>query len=342
MALKGNTSEEKIWNFLISKIGNAYGVAGLMGNLSAESGLNPKNLENLCERKLKDAKKPYCTDETYTAAVDSGQIGRAEFLNPLPGKQYGYGLAQWTSVGRKAGLYDLVKSKGVSIGDLETQLEYLDKELRGAYNSVLKVLKTATSVRIASDVVLKKFESPADQSDAVQRKRAGYGQTYYNKFATGQAADQITEKESGNSTGSGVKQYSLSKDGGEKNISKNFKLKEFRCKDGTDTVLVDEKFVKERLQPIRDHFGVPVNINSAYRTPAYNAKVGGSKTSYHMKGQAFDIVVKGKTPLEVAQYARSLGINGIIQYNTFVHVDSRPAKYWARNDNGKVTIRNGF
>lgn len=187
MALKGNTNEERIWNFLIEKIGNAYGVAGLMGNLHVESGLNPKNLENLCEKKLKEAKKPYCTDETYTAAVDSGQISRAEFLNPLPGKQYGYGLAQWTSAGRKGKLYDFAKSKGVSIGDLETQLEFLARELSESYKGVLSVLKTAASVKEASDKVLTGFERPANQSDGVKKQRAEYGRTYYEKYAGGEA-----------------------------------------------------------------------------------------------------------------------------------------------------------
>lgn len=183
MALKGNTTEEKIWNFLREKIGNNYGAAGLMGNLSAESGLNPKNLENLCEKRLKEAGKTYCTDETYTAAVDSGKISREEFLHPLPGKQYGYGLAQWTSVSRKAGLYDLVKSRGESIGDLETQLVFLAKELSASYKVVLNALKAASSVREASDIVLKKFERPADQSEAVKVTRAGYGQKYFEKYA---------------------------------------------------------------------------------------------------------------------------------------------------------------
>lgn len=138
-----------------------------------------------------------------------------------------------------------------------------------------------------------------------------------------------------------VKRFSLSVDGNE-NVSNNFKVKEFRCKDGSDLILIDVNFVKEYLQKIRDHFGVAVNINSAYRTSTYNVKVGGAKNSYHVKGQAFDIVVKGKTPSEVAKYAQSLGIHGIIQYNTFVHVDSRSKKYWARNNNGKVTVVNNF
>ena len=129
---------------------------------------------------------------------------------------------------------------------------------------------------------------------------------------------------------------------GDMQISKNFKVREFRCKDGSDHILIDVNFVRNKLQAIRDHFGAPVTINSAYRTETYNAKVGGAKASYHMKGQAFDIVVKGRTPVEVAQYAQTLAIPGIIQYNTFVHVDSRPTKYWARDDNGNVTVKSGF
>lgn len=144
-----------------------------------------------------------------------------------------------------------------------------------------------------------------------------------------------------NKEGVMVKEYSLARDG-EMQISKNFKVKEFRCKDGSDKILIDTYFVVNKLQKIREHFSAPVTINSAYRTESYNKKVGGAKSSYHMKGQAFDIVVKGKTPLEVARFAQAIGITGIIQYNTFVHVDSRPTKYWARNDNGKVYKKDTF
>lgn len=140
---------------------------------------------------------------------------------------------------------------------------------------------------------------------------------------------------------SGIVEYSLKTDG-EKQISKNFKVKEFRCKDGSDKIIVDTDFVADKLQTIRNHFDAPVTINSAYRTENYNRMVGGAKSSYHIKGCAFDIVVKGYTPLEVAQYAQQLGINGIIQYNTFVHVDSRTTRYWARDDNGNVTVKNSF
>lgn len=138
-------------------------------------------------------------------------------------------------------------------------------------------------------------------------------------------------------TGTGIQTFNLYKDG-EKYISKNFKVKEFRCKDGSQEIKVDTDFVRSYLQNIRNNFGVPVTINSAYRTESYNKKVGGASNSYHKKGQAFDISVKGKKPSEVAKYCKQINCSGIIEYNTFVHVDSRERKYWARNDNGKVTV----
>lgn len=197
MGLTGKDNAEKIYHFLMGKIGNIYGVMGLMANLDEESGLNPRNLENRCEQLLKEVGKPYCTDATYTVAVDSGKIGREEFLHPIPGKQYGYGLAQWTSPGRKAGLYDLARSKGVSIGDLEMQLEHLYAELNGAYKAVLSVLKTARSVKEASDIVLVKFEAPKNQSEENKLRRARRGQEFYDRFAAGAAAWKGSDKAMG-------------------------------------------------------------------------------------------------------------------------------------------------
>lgn len=109
----------------------------------------------------------------------------------------------------------------------------------------------------------------------------------------------LERKESVTMTVSRIKEYSLAADGN-KVISKNFRVKEFRCKDGSDKILIDEDFVQNKLQLIRDHFGSPVTFNSAYRTPEHNRKVKGAKKSYHMEGRAFDIVVKGHTPVEVA------------------------------------------
>lgn len=104
-------NEAIIYKFLTGTMGlNAAAACGVLANLKAESGMQSAFCETLCLNRLKENGKTY-TSATYTAAVDSGKISRAEFLNPLPGKQYGYGLVQWTSPGRKAGLYDLAKKK---------------------------------------------------------------------------------------------------------------------------------------------------------------------------------------------------------------------------------------
>lgn len=169
--LTGKTNEEKIWNYLVGKGLSAAGAAGLMGNLYAESALNPKNLQNSYETKLG------YTDATYTTAVDNGSY--SNFVHDSAG----YGLAQWTFWSRKEGLLAFAQDAGKSIGDLEMQLDYLLKELTEGYKGVLDTLKTASDVQTASDSVLLNFERPADQSTAVKNKRAGYGQNYYKKYA---------------------------------------------------------------------------------------------------------------------------------------------------------------
>ena len=138
-----------------------------------------------------------------------------------------------------------------------------------------------------------------------------------------------------------IKIYSLKADGN-KAISANFKVKEFACKDKSDAIVLHESFVMDKLQRIRSHFNAAVTFNSAYRNPEHNRKEGGTPNSYHLKGRAFDIVVKGKTPTEVSRYAASIGIKGIIQYSSFVHVDSRAVKYWAKKINDKETPVSGF
>lgn len=118
-----------------------------------------------------------------------------------------------------------------------------------------------------------------------------------------------------------VKTYSLSKDGNKK-LSTNFKVKEFACNDGSDKILIDTELV-ELLQKLRNHFGKPIIINSAYRTSSYNKKVGGSTNSQHLLGKASDIKINGVNPILVAMYAEKLNAGGIGVYKTFTHVDTR-------------------
>lgn len=126
--------------------------------------------------------------------------------------------------------------------------------------------------------------------------------------------------------GATVKVYSKSKDG-TKQLTKNFKVREFACSDGSDVIFVSEGLVAV-LQQIRSHFGKAVTINSGYRTVAKNKAVGGATYSQHLYGLAADIQVKGVSPKDVAAYAETLLPNtgGIGIYNTFTHIDVRATK----------------
>lgn len=173
-SLTGNSDTEKIFNYLTTTGGmTPAGAAGLMGNLESESGMRPNNVQNSCESRVGD-------DATYTAGVDSGKISRSSFVSD----QAGYGLAQWTSDGRKAGLYDLAKSKNTSIGDLQTQLDWLMQEMKsGGYAPVYKVLTTTSSVQEASNKVLHGFEQPRDQGSSVEASRGAQAQKWFNQYA---------------------------------------------------------------------------------------------------------------------------------------------------------------
>ena len=140
----------------------------------------------------------------------------------------------------------------------------------------------------------------------------------------------------------GVKTYSVKKDGSTY-LSKNFKVREFKCNDGSDTVLISDKLVG-LLQNIRDHFGAAVTINSAYRTESYNKKIGGATKSQHVNGTAADIVVKGATPLEVAQYVEHImpDSGGIGVYQSFTHVDVRANRSRWDNRSGSEVVVSGW
>lgn len=131
-----------------------------------------------------------------------------------------------------------------------------------------------------------------------------------------------------------VNTYSMKKDWNKK-VSAHFSVYEFACSDKSDTVLISTELI-EVLEQIRAHFGKPVKINSAYRTPAYNISIGGSSKSQHCLGLAADIRIVGVDPIQIALYASSLPFyakqGGIGYYSRvglkdgFVHVDVRSWK----------------
>ena len=177
--------EDGAWWYFKNKMGlSDAGIAGLMGNLYHESGINPINVENTVNTKKN------ITDEQYTADVDSGVIDRTAFLHPLGGSsKYGYGLAQWTYInnenkGRKADFYDYMKkTKNVSIGDFTSQLEFIHKELED--ESYLNTLK-GNDLKAASDAIVINYEGPASVSGRRATKESKE-KTLNERFATSQS-----------------------------------------------------------------------------------------------------------------------------------------------------------
>lgn len=162
------SNEEYIWNWLYEKFGNNYGVAALMGNLFAESSLNPINANGI--------KKYGLTNTEYTAIADSGI--NSNFIND----GIAYGLVQWCYHSRKKDLLNYAKQKNTSVGNLEIQLEFMYIELQ-KYKTVFNAITTSKSIRETSDVIMLKYERPKTQTEAAKEKRAGYGLKYYNKYA---------------------------------------------------------------------------------------------------------------------------------------------------------------
>lgn len=165
--------ETYYWNAFLNAIKNEYGVAGLMGNLQAESYLIPY----IRQGDTNDLQ--YKKSLVYTQNVNNGVISKYTFVHD----SVGYGLAQWTYHTRKEGLYNMYKTGYPSIGDAKLSVDYLLYELQNSYKSVWNTLISATSIRQASDAVLHDFENPKDQSEKVEELRASYAQEIYNRHA---------------------------------------------------------------------------------------------------------------------------------------------------------------
>lgn len=114
------------------------------------------------------------------------------------------------------------------------------------------------------------------------------------------------------------------------NLTKNFKKEEFDSKDGArmpNDVLNNVQELAKNVQIIRDYVGVPLTINSGYRSPEHNKAVGGVANSEHVKGKASDLSSKQITPNKLYDTILKLIADGKIYnggvgiYNTFVHYD---------------------
>lgn len=123
-----------------------------------------------------------------------------------------------------------------------------------------------------------------------------------------------------------VRAYRLDTEGNQ-SITPHFKVREFRCYDNTNLIFIAEDLVK-LLEEIRIEVSAPIIVNSGYRTPVHNKKVGGATNSYHMLGVAADISCSRISVQKLYDICSSRlnGWGGLGKYKTFVHVDIRPQK----------------
>lgn len=309
---------KKLQIFLVKNGMTMQGACGLIANLQHESGLSSTNLENAYNNKFG------MNDIQYTYAVDNGSY--SQFV----GDSAGYGLAQWTFYARKQALLDFAQAKRKSIGDFDMQMEFLLKELKTNYKAVYNLLCSSTNLDECTRYVMIHFERPLNQSESAQMGRVQTAKSIYE----GVTHKALNEPVSSPKMQSGINTY---KKGVPVQISRNFKSTEFDCqgKGCCSETPIDAQLV-DIIQKVRDHFGVPVNINCGYRCSVHNAQVSGaSKTSQHMTGKAGDIVVKGVHPVRVARYIETIsGYKGMIGCYTwddtgkgFVHVDTRGTDY---------------
>ena len=115
-------------------------------------------------------------------------------------------------------------------------------------------------------------------------------------------------------------------------ITKNFNLNEFHCKDGTkipEIYMINVIELMQNLQKLRDKIDCPIHVNSGYRSPDYNEKIGGVGSSQHLFAKAADITCRDYSPNEIASIietmiaADELRQGGIGRYKGFTHYDIR-------------------
>lgn len=181
--ITGSNLAEKVWNALIDSGCTPEAAAGVLGNIEAESGVRAIAVQGDYMQSDQEA-----YDLAYIEQVDSGVISRYDFVNNGPGGG-GFGMCQWTYSTRKEGLYDFAKSRGVSIGDEDTQILYLLAELfkegdaadyapGGPYAS--QDYKNMTDIYDATKFICDNFENPTVKN---YDERYNYALEYYNLYA---------------------------------------------------------------------------------------------------------------------------------------------------------------
>ena len=182
------TNAEKIYRYLTKTMGlNMAAACGVMTNLYAESGMQPNNLENLYNARYG------LSDSEYTKRVNKGKKNNGKYTSGYGTTRYftkdysGYGICQWTSLGRREALLKKAVKKGVSIANLNMQLEYLTEELQNSYPQVWATLEgvpnTSAGAYLAAYEFCMAFEIPANTSATAASRAKTALSTYWKSYS---------------------------------------------------------------------------------------------------------------------------------------------------------------
>lgn len=167
-------NEREIWNKLREAGLTEIATAAIMGNMKAESAMKANNLQNSYEKKLG------YTDEKYTELIDKGIYDRDKFVHDSAG----YGLCQWTHWSRKNDLFTfwLQRDFLTSIGDTAMQVDFCIWELKNKYAAVWRDVNEEKMITGATAIILRRYERPADQSDANVKRRSEMAEAFYDAY----------------------------------------------------------------------------------------------------------------------------------------------------------------
>lgn len=202
MALQNVENIKKIVSFLESAGATHAGAIGMAANMYAESRCDPMCVEALLIKRYKEEgflKWDYGlydenTYKQYWSYFDSGAISEAEFLSPRQytgvKHQYGAGICQWTTKGRKEKWLSLAKDDAKPLYDLDLQLNLLYLELKETYTDVWNVVHYGINIDVTTNYVLRHFEQPAN-AGTLLKSRIAYAEQI-KEMLDGEGSDTVS------------------------------------------------------------------------------------------------------------------------------------------------------
>ena len=166
-----------------------HGAIGLLGNLKGEtSDFDPMSLETMYANRFG------LSDAEYTRRADAGEKIYGSYC--FEKDNAGYGIAQWTWWERKKNLFDYAKSRGTSVGNLETQVHFMFREMQVRYTNTWKVLTTTDDYRKAVEICVNEYEKPANAYAAIQT-RCAYAKEFLETISGIDAgtSENVTEEQ---------------------------------------------------------------------------------------------------------------------------------------------------